>query len=67
MMLIAGMLYHGLSDHARMREKLDSSNPLVNDELMLCILVDSIVAVLDSPVSVPAQRLLHEHHEEGPG
>lgn len=61
MMLVVGMLYHGLSDHARMRNEVETTNPLADDELMVCILIDSIVAMLGSPASEPAQALLQRH------
>jgi AcrR family transcriptional regulator len=61
MMLVGSLLYHGLSDHARMRRELESTNLLADDEVMICILVDSIVAILASPVSEHAQVLLQKY------
>lgn len=63
MMLIVGLLYHGLSDHARARRELDPNNPLADDELMVCILIDSIVAMLTSATSKPAQLLLKRYED----
>lgn len=60
MILIVGLLYHGLSDHARMRHELEGDNPLIDDEFMLCTLIDSIVAVLSSPASMQTEALLAE-------
>jgi hypothetical protein len=46
---------------ARLRRELDSTSMLGDDEVMICSLVDSIIAILASPVSESAQVLLQRY------
>jgi AcrR family transcriptional regulator len=49
MSLVVGMLFHGLADHALLRESGDVD--LANTELMVSNLIDCLCAVINAPVS----------------
>lgn len=50
-MLAAVLLFHGLSDHTKMRKSVNTSEQVVNTELFLRTLEDGILALLSAPVS----------------
>ncbi|MBK7170178.1 MAG: TetR family transcriptional regulator [Gammaproteobacteria bacterium] len=58
MILVSGMIYNGLSNHARIRHQLPAGHPLIDFDLAVCNLVDAIVAILSSPVSDEAAKLI---------
>lgn len=58
MMLVVGLLFHGLADHSQVKRSAEGQGPLSNTELMVANLVDSIVAILSNPISNRTQALL---------
>jgi len=51
LLLAAMLLFHGLADHSRMLEALAQQGPVVDTELFVDNLEDSIVALLSAPLS----------------
>lgn len=60
--LMVSMLFHGLSDHARLRAESDSAGDtaLVHTPLVVSHLIDSITTVLESPPSPRTRELLRD-------
>lgn len=52
LLLSAMLLYHGLADHSQMLDVVKVSDPVIDTELFVSVIEDSIAAVLAAPMSV---------------
>lgn len=58
MLLVTGLLFHGLSDHLRIRDRAEAPSSLTSMPLFVSNLIDSICALLQTPPSAETQTLL---------
>lgn len=66
MLLVTGLLFHGLSDHLRIRNGAHQHPHLTTMPLFVSNLIDSACALLQSPPSEQTKALLEQgrHHSE---